>query len=240
MASTSYAPPSAAMASTSPTPSPAETASTSSTPASFGDLRARASAGESTVRHEHRPEKNQQEGALAGETATEGASAGESSVSVGESRVSTGQDTRVLHIGGVKVKVTYSERVSTAPPVPNPADVRSLRNNWAMTTILRSTVPLLDYFNLDGAKFLGELSLSWWRELGCWALVKGSKGHAIVGDASSFVPARVADLEKGLKECRKARPLDEAERASADLAKFSARISEAIRERASAGRGQGR
>ena len=221
------------MASTSPTPSSAATASTSSTPASFGDLQARASAGESTVRHEHRPEKKQQEGTLAGEEATEGASAGESSVSVGESRVSTGQDTIVLDIGGLKVKVTYSERVSTAPPVQNPADVRSLRNKLALTTILRSPASLLDYFNLDGAKFLGELSLTWWRELGCWALVKGSKGHAIVGDASSFLPARVADVEKGLKECRKARPLDEVERASADLDGYSltTRISEHIRSR---------
>ena len=100
-------------------------------------------------------------------------------------------------------------------------------------TILRTANSLLDYFNLDGAKFLGELSITWWRELGCWALVKGSKGHAIVGDANSFLPALVADVEKGLKECRKARPLDEAERASADMDGYSlaTRISEHIQSR---------
>ena len=179
-------------------------ADASSTAATSGDLQARASAGESTVRHEHRQEKKQQEGTLAGEEATEGASAGESSVSVGESRVSTG---------------------------PNPDDVRRLRNKLAMTNVLRSPASLFEYFNLDGAKFLGELSLTWWRELGCWALVKGSKGHAIVGDASRFLPARVADVEKALKECRKARPLDDVERASADLGEFAARISEQIRSR---------
>ena len=140
------------------------------------------------------------------------------------------------------MKVTYSERVSTAPageeflsrpPVQNPADVRSLRNKLALMTILRSPSSLLDYFNLDDVKFLGELSLTWWRELGCWALVKGSKGHAIVGDANSFLPARVVDVEKGLKESRKARPLDKAERASADLDGYSltTRISEHIQSR---------
>ena len=45
-----------------------------------GDLQARASAGESTVRHEHRPETNQRQGALAGEKATDGVSAGRPSV----------------------------------------------------------------------------------------------------------------------------------------------------------------
>ena len=158
-----------------------------------------------------------------------GASAGESSVSVGESMVSTEQATTVMVSPALA-----GEELLSRPPVADLAVVRSLISNVAQLTVLRRANSLLDYFNLDDAKFFGELSITWWRELGCWALVKGSKGHAIVGDANSFWrPAIVADVEKGLEECRKARPLDEAERASADMDGYSlaARISEHIQSR---------
>ena len=157
-----------------------------------------------------------------------GASAGESSVSVGESRVSSGQATTVMVSPALA-----GEELLSRPQVADLPVVRSLISKVAQLTILRSANSLLDYFNLDDAKFLGELSITWWRELGCWALVKGSKGHAIVGDVYTFIPSPEADVEKALKELRKARPLDDWERASADMQQFATGIYEQIASRRS-------
>ena len=87
--------------------------------------------------------------------------------------------------------------------------VLSVRSKTAQLTVLRRLPSVFDFFNLDEGKYLGELNITWWRELGCWSTTKGFLGQVIVGVRNSFIPARVPDLKKALRECRRARPLDD-------------------------------
>ncbi len=88
------------------------------------------------------------------------------------------------------------------------AIVLSIRSETAQLTVLRRATSVFDYFELDEVRLFGEISISWWRELGCWAVVKGASQQPIVGATLTFVPQRVPNLKKALAECRKERPLD--------------------------------
>ena len=100
-------------------------------------------------------------------------------------------------------------RAPTAASVVTESElVREIRGKTAQLTILRRANPLFDYFNLQETRFLGELSITWWRELGCWATIKGSTSQAIYGTSLTFIPEKVANLKKTLAKLRKERPLD--------------------------------
>ena len=86
--------------------------------------------------------------------------------------------------------------------------VWEIRGKTALLTILRRANSLFDYFNLQETRFLGELSITWWTELGCWATIKGSMSQAIYGARLTFIPEQVANLKKTLAKLRKERPLD--------------------------------
>ena len=100
-------------------------------------------------------------------------------------------------------------RAPTDAIVVTEADlVREISGETAQLTILRRANSLFDYFNLQETRFLGELSITWWTELGCWATIKGSMSQAIYGARLTFIPEQVANLKKTLAKLRKERPLD--------------------------------
>ena len=79
-------------------------------------------------------------------------------------------------------------RAPTDAIVVTEADlVREIKGKTAQLTILRRANSLFDYFNLQETRFLGELSIIWWRELGCWATIKGSTSKAIYGTRLTFI-----------------------------------------------------
>ena len=67
--------------------------------------------------------------------------------------------------------------------------VLKIRNKTAQLTVLRRAISVFDYFTLAAVRLLGEVSITWWRELGCWALSKGAAEQVISGSPLTFVPA---------------------------------------------------
>ena len=87
--------------------------------------------------------------------------------------------------------------------------VLKIRSKTAQLTVLRRLVSVFDHFTLTEVRLLGEVSITWWRELGCWATVKGAAGETVSGGGLTFVPYQVKNLKRQLAELRKERSLDD-------------------------------